>query len=380
MRIVLTVVIAAVFGVLTLDFNCPSMQAQECSGIVSEHRSSVVYLKVLRVVKNTGAVRTFEATGFLVTGTGVVFTNRHVVATGDSTDEVKISGAVGSRAKDPQPMHVLGVSEQTDIAAIQFNDTGGRWNPVIVGNPWILGVGHQLCSMSFPLDVEFLSARGSLTGKGAPGGWWYSDMPSNPGDSGAPVFDAATGRVVAIKVGDRDDAKNVSFIIPINLANSLLRTHAGIGVPDEHEDPYLQVRNFLSFYITGPNYTSHSDCCLVSKAWQFTGIYNCKLSYTFHIEEFHTDGKPDTSESYEYVIDLSALGPKSVQLERVYDGLFRQITILDPSGRAISISKIAPTQSTFTAKRTGITTNASDVDLLPFLENFEHLRQSCAVK
>jgi hypothetical protein len=51
-------------------------------------------------------------------------------------------------------------------------------------------------------------------------------MPSNPGDSGAPVF-VSSGEVVAIKVGGYDNAQNINLLIPLNLAEGLL-----IEVPD----------------------------------------------------------------------------------------------------------------------------------------------------
>jgi hypothetical protein len=195
-----------------------------------------VHIQAEKTSKTTGAVRVFGGTGFLVSASGLVVTNRHVVGPEpDSESEVKISGAIGSQQGQRSPMHWLANSEITDIAILQFADTSRTWKPVVIGNPWQADVGHPLCSMSFPLDIEFTIARGVITGKGAPEGWWYSDMPSNPGDSGAPVFDASDGKVVALKVGDRDDAKGLSYAIPINLAGSLLAAYAGVEVPREHD-------------------------------------------------------------------------------------------------------------------------------------------------
>jgi S1-C subfamily serine protease len=212
-----------------------SCEAQDCSNTTEQNRSSVVYLHVEKTTQNTGATKVLGATGFVVSSSGVVLTNRHVVKKDTETDEVIVSGAIGSQAGQLRTMHVLATSDSSDTAALQFDDTSQTWRPVSVGNPWPIDVGHPLCSMSFPLNIEFLIARGNVSGKGAPNGWWYSDMPSNPGDSGAPVFDAADGKVIAIKVGDRDDAKNLSYLIPINIADPLLRTYAGISVPEKHE-------------------------------------------------------------------------------------------------------------------------------------------------
>jgi len=214
----------------------PGAYGQSCSDVINQNRLSVVHIQAEKTSKSTGAVKVFSGTGFLVSASGLVVTNKHVVAPEpDSDPEVKISGAVGSQQAQHSAMHWLANSEITDIAILQFSDTSRSWRPVVVGNPWQTDLGHSLCSMSFPFDLEFIMARGVVTGKGAPYGWWYSDMPSNPGDSGAPVFDASEGKLVALKVGDRDDAKGLSYVIPINLAGSLLAAYAGIEVPSEHD-------------------------------------------------------------------------------------------------------------------------------------------------
>jgi len=213
-----------------------ALYGQNCSDVINQNRQSVVHIQAEKTSKKTGAVRVFSGTGFLVSAAGLVVTNKHVIAPEpDSEPEVKINGAIGSQQAQHSPMHWLANSDITDIAILQFSDTSRTWKPVVVGNPWQTDVGHPLCSMSFPFDVEFIMARGVITGKGAPNGWWYSDMPSNPGDSGAPVFDASDGKVVALKVGDRDDAKGLSYAIPINLGGSLLGDYAGIDVPREHD-------------------------------------------------------------------------------------------------------------------------------------------------
>jgi S1-C subfamily serine protease len=221
-----------------------AVHGQNCSDIVNHSRLSVVHIQAQKTSKKTGAGRVYGGTGFLVSASGVVMTNKHVVAPGpDDESEVKISGAIGSQRGQHSAMRWLANSEITDIAILQFEDTSRAWKPVVIGNPWQIDIGHLLCSMSFPLDIEFATARGVITGKGAPEGWWYSDMPSNPGDSGAPVFDASDGTVVGLKVGDRDDAKGLSYVIPINLADSLLSAYAGIEVPGQHvqgaKDPRL---------------------------------------------------------------------------------------------------------------------------------------------
>lgn len=80
--------------------------------------------------------------------------------------------------------------------------------------------------LSNQIEFEFMwplpATVGTLGGKSATRGWWSTDMPSNPGESGAPVFSDSTGKVVAIKAGGYDDAQKLNLVIPINLAGPLL--------------------------------------------------------------------------------------------------------------------------------------------------------------
>ena len=58
-------------------------------------------------------------------------------------------------------------------------------------------------------------------------------MPSNFGESGAPVFDLKNGGVIALKYGGKNPnmAQNVNYLIPLNLAKNLLETHCNVSVP-----------------------------------------------------------------------------------------------------------------------------------------------------
>lgn len=73
---------------------------------------------------------------------------------------------------------------------------------------------------------------------------WVTTMPSNEGESGGPVFDVATSRVVAINVGKPSraggnvDAKKVHYITPINFARRLIEeyTNLTLSARDAQQD------------------------------------------------------------------------------------------------------------------------------------------------
>jgi S1-C subfamily serine protease len=205
-----------------------SAEAQDCRSIRDEFRSSVIFLHVEKIVKETGAGRISNGTGFLVSSGGYVLTNNHVIRKDADIDDVTVTGSLGSNAASPRSMKVIGQDSEDDVAVLQFKDTSQSWKTVPIGDPAREEQGDALCSFGFPLDIEFFMTEGKLGGKGGNNGWWFSSIDSNTGESGAPVFDTATGRVVALKVGERDDAKHITYLIPINLASRVFRDCTGL--------------------------------------------------------------------------------------------------------------------------------------------------------
>jgi S1-C subfamily serine protease len=206
--------------VLTICF-AREAAAQGCAPIIAKYRNSVVRLSVTATVKATGAVRESFGTGVIVSGEGHVLTNNHVVDLGDDVEDVRIAGSVASRVAASAPLQLLAQNGNSDLAILQFDNSAIRYSAAPIGNPWSVAHGDLLCSGGFPLDLEFYVTSGVLGGKGGPRGWWVTELPANPGESGAPVFDS-TGGVVAIKVGGRTDANDINLVVPVNLARPLL--------------------------------------------------------------------------------------------------------------------------------------------------------------
>ena len=126
-----------------------------------------------------------SGTGFIISSTGYVLTNRHVIRSDEEADETKIVGAVASRKVPASELIPIGSNEH-DVALLKFADTSRTYNAVQLGRPAAIKVGTYLCSEGFPADKEFFFADGKVSGTGAERGFWFTQMPSNPGDSGAP--------------------------------------------------------------------------------------------------------------------------------------------------------------------------------------------------
>jgi S1-C subfamily serine protease len=210
----------------------PLGAAQHCIHAEKDYRKAVVHIKVEKTHKITGAIDEVEGTGLIVSPRGYLITNNHVVQQDADIDHIDITGAIASRDRLHTTLLPIAHDAQLDLALLQFKDSSEVYQRVQIGDPFSLGPGTRLCSLGFPEEQEFHYSDGTLGGTTAINGWWSTDMPSNRGESGAPVFSDITGKVVAIKVAGYPGAQNLNLLIPINLANTLLLIAGNNGRPD----------------------------------------------------------------------------------------------------------------------------------------------------
>src|ERR1039458_3219343 len=213
--------------------------AQDCSSVVHSYRSSVVSIEVKKTAKDTGAVSTQHGTGFIIDQEGYVLTSSSIFSTDEKevdAGSLTINGSTGSQKAPKEPMEFVTSSLVGEVAVLRFLDTSKDRNPISVGDPWSIRDGQFVCYIGFPLDIEYLTKPGTVTGKGATKGWWYSDIAYNLGTAGSPVFDTRSGNVigfVGVKIGTEVDARGVGYIVPINLADVFLHTYANIEIRRE---------------------------------------------------------------------------------------------------------------------------------------------------
>ena len=145
-----------------------------------------------------------SGTGFIIDPSGIVVTNNHVV-TGNASLEVYVDG------KDkPVSAKVLGVSECSDLAVI---DLEGDGYPFLAWSDKDPKVGLEVRAAGFPLgDPEFTMTNGIISKAEAAGDTNWASVDSvvehdaniQPGNSGGPLVDAATGKVVAVNYAGGD--------------------------------------------------------------------------------------------------------------------------------------------------------------------------------
>lgn len=217
------------FGTLALGLHllCAPGMGQDCSQLSEEYKKSVVVLFVEKIKSGTGAVVTGTGTGFIVSEDGYVLTANHVVHQSPEFEEVKIRGALGSRFAAATELEFVDASESFDLALLRLRDTSVKYKRIPRGDPSKVKNGMPLCSLGFrgQSDADLEVSDGMLRSRTGQGSFWTNSIPSNPGESGAPVFDPAQGKVVAVKKGGSATLQSVNLLVPLNLAKLLLDPH-----------------------------------------------------------------------------------------------------------------------------------------------------------
>lgn len=184
---------------------------------------------VALIRSDVGTTR-LEATGFGVTPSGGVITNRHVVldSAGNRATRVLVKFA---ETDQWHPAHVARVSSDTsaDLALLQI-DAPGKY-PVVRGLSAAAGAreGATIASLGFPLGsdtpMEGLVAKTTLT----PGTVSKSvtdvlqiDSYATHGSSGSPVFDGRGEVVGVIYAGPREAQGRIVYAVPASKVRALV--------------------------------------------------------------------------------------------------------------------------------------------------------------
>jgi len=179
---------------------------------------------------------TDEGTGMVLTPSGIVLTNNHVID-GSTVVTAQVDGSGKS-----YPVTVLGTDATDDVALLKLN--GGGFRTVALGNSSAINVGDQVVAIGNALALSgsetvtngIISATGRSVSVGDPStgltenlkGLFQTSAPINPGNSGGPLVDSA-GQVIGMNTAQAsstssgESASNVGFAIPINRAMDIAR-------------------------------------------------------------------------------------------------------------------------------------------------------------
>jgi S1-C subfamily serine protease len=216
-------------------------------------------------VKSQGAED--QGTGMIISTTGLVATNNHVIASALSGGTITVTR---SGSTTVMPATLVGTDPVNDVALIRIN--GASNLPVVTfGNSNALEVGDSVVAIGNALGLAagtptvttgIVSALGRTVTAGSTSGtsetlsnMIQTDAAINPGNSGGPLLDAqgdviGMNTAVAGTLPDGTNAQNIGFAIPVATIETLLsKLKAGesvvshgafIGVEIESMTPALQ--------------------------------------------------------------------------------------------------------------------------------------------
>jgi Do/DeqQ family serine protease len=182
--------------------------------------------------------------GFIVSKSGVILTNNHVVA---GADEVWVQLSDERRFE----ARVVGSDPSTDVAVVKLSHPPSDLRPVQIGNSEQVRVGDYVLAIGNPLGLGQTVTMGIVSAKNRMLGgritkyedFIQTDAAINQGNSGGPLFNFK-GEVIAINSAILNPAvaMNIGFAIPINLARqiadqiqrlgSVARGYLGVGTED----------------------------------------------------------------------------------------------------------------------------------------------------
>jgi serine protease Do len=171
-------------------------------------------------------------TGFIITGDGLIITNKHVAQAGDS---LKVFTSDGKN----YDAEVVALDPTNDLAILKVEATGlptveiGDSTKLQIGQ-WVIAVGNALGEFQNSVTVGVISARErQLTATGATqteqlNNLLQTDAAINPGNSGGPLVNLE-GQVVGINTAIAGDAQNIGFAIPANQAKAAIVSYQKTG-------------------------------------------------------------------------------------------------------------------------------------------------------
>lgn len=190
-------------------------------------------------------------TGFILSGDGVVLTNRHVIPEG--VTEVSVTLSDGTELEDVEVLGRTPDSDPLDIAFLKINDNEGKeLQPVKLGTSSDTKVGEKVVAIGNALgQFQNTVTSGIISGFGRSifaqdaGGTdqlqnlFQTDAAINQGNSGGPLVNI-NGEVIGVNTAVAGGtAENIGFAIPIDDIKGVIEGVLEDGVV---ERPYLGVR------------------------------------------------------------------------------------------------------------------------------------------
>lgn len=178
----------------------------------------------VRILLQPARTQTAAGSGFYVSPDGIVATNYHVISKTvfeASRHEIEVQSPGGP----PSPAKLLAFDARHDLALLKVERSPGVALQLADTQRTPLRQGQRLFALGNPLDLGFAISEGTYNGFIER--HFYRQIffagALNPGMSGGPALDES-GRVVGVNVAKRLDGELVSFLVPVERLQDLLRS------------------------------------------------------------------------------------------------------------------------------------------------------------
>ena len=161
-----------------------------------------------------------SGSGFALTADGYLVTNYHVAQDADSI-------YIQTRSGENYKASLVTFNPLADVAVLKVEDESFRFGSGELPYAFAqrkAGLGARVYTLGFPQDEEVVYNEGYIAAKNGYGGdsmQYRLELPAHPGQSGAPVLDAA-GNVVAIVTGRESDMGGPTYAVSTRALMDLL--------------------------------------------------------------------------------------------------------------------------------------------------------------
>jgi S1-C subfamily serine protease len=247
---------------LTNEKKIVSSESQLISKIAKTVGPSVVSVNVLGVDTQQSVFgfdqqrQTASAgTGIIISTSGIVMTNRHVVPSG--TQKVSVTLSDGTELTDVEVLGRTSESDSLDVAFLKIKDTKGKKltaatigdsSKVEIGDT-VVAIGNALGQFQNTVTSGIISGYGrEVVARDASGDsaenlddLFQTDAAINEGNSGGPLVNM-NGQVIGLNTAIAGNAQNIGFAIPMNNMTGLIKQVMQTG---KLERPFLGIRYVL---------------------------------------------------------------------------------------------------------------------------------------
>jgi len=205
-----------------------STGSEASTGTTATAAQSVGIVEITTVLQYQNAQA--AGTGMVLTSDGEVLTNNHVV---DGATSVTVTVASTGRS---YPATVVGTDPTDDVAVLQLSNASGLQTARLSGTAArvgeaVTGVGNAGGTGSLTAAAGSVTALGqTITASDENGGnseqlsgLIQTDAAIQAGDSGGPLFDTATGRVIGMDTAASSGGASQGYAIPIATAEEIAR-------------------------------------------------------------------------------------------------------------------------------------------------------------